>query len=416
MIPLAEARAHVLAACAPLPPEPLPLERLAGHVLAEDVLAGHALPSFDNSAMDGYALRSLDTTAAPTRLRVLGTLTAGETTDVTVEAGTALRIMTGAPMPPGADAVCVVEATRTEDDGSTVVVETPVRVDENVRHAGEDLEKGVTIFPAGTVLGPWQVGVLASVGCPSAPVYPRPRVAVIATGDELVPPGVQLTRGKVHDSNRPALLAGLRADGFEAVDLGTVPDDEKALVEAVEEAARCDAVVTSGGVSVGEHDLVKAVLEKLSGGTLRPMQVAIRPARPFAFGLLAASGAPVFCVPGNPVASVVSYEVLVRPALRQMAGFAQLDRPTFVARAGEAMRRRADGKLHLVLVSARVEADGEIVVVAAGPQRSHGMGAMAGANALALLPDGAGVGSGERVTILLLEADRLDARAVPPPW
>lgn len=416
MITIAECRSHVLGACRPLAPERLPLERLSGHVLAEDVTAGHAVPFFDNSAMDGFAVRADDTRSVPARLSILGTVTAGETSDMTVRPGTALRIMTGAPMPAGADAVSVLESTRTEDDGTTVVIETSVRVDENVRHSGEDLAEGSLVFSAGTSLGPWQIGVLASIGRASAMAHPRPRVAVIATGDELVPPGADLGPGKVYDANRPTLLAQLRADGFDAVDLGTVGDDEEAIVEALGRATGCDAIVTSGGVSVGDHDLVRVVLEKLCDQSMRWMQVAIRPARPFAFGVIAETRTPAFCVPGNPVAAAVSYEVLVRPALRQMAGFGQLDHTVVEARAAESLRRRPDGKVHVVLVSARVEGDGVLTVASARPQHSHGLGAMAATNALALLPDGRGVEPGERVTILLLDPERLDTLAVPRPW
>jgi molybdenum cofactor synthesis domain-containing protein len=399
MIALDEARRQVLAACLPLGPRPVPLSDAAGCVIAAPVVAGEDVPPFANTAMDGYAVRAADTAGAPVRLEVVGTLAAGTAPSVAVGAGQAVRIMTGAPMPPGADAVVMVERTRTEDGGRTVVVEAAARPGDHVRGAGDDLRAGQVVFEAGTVLGPGHVGVLASIGCDPVTAVPRPRVGVLSTGDELVVGPGPLRPGQIRDANRPMLLAVVGQSGFEAVDLGVVADDEAALTAAVESAVvGCDALVTTGGVSVGDFDYVKAVLDRL--GRMHWWQVAIKPAKPLAFGVV--RGVPVFGLPGNPVSSLVSFELFARPALRRMAGYADIDRPRVEAVADEPLRRRADGKLHLVRVAASTGADGRWHVRSSGGQASHLLRALALANALALLPDGEGVEAGEPVETMLL--------------
>ncbi len=408
MIPLADARRLVLSAVAPAPPVRLPLGEALGSVAAERVVADGPVPPFENSQMDGYALVAADTAAGGARLRVVGSVMAGQVGGMTVGSGEAVRIMTGAPIPAGADAVCMVERTTTEDDGSVVVVHGSVEPGEYVRRAGEDIAAGEVVIRPGTVLGPSQLGVLASLGKAAVLVHRRPRVGVLSTGDELAPLGERLRPGQVRDANRPALLALVRASGFPAVDLGIVADDEARLAEALTGAATaCDIVVTSGGVSVGDRDYVKVVLDKLTDGQMRWMQVAIKPAKPFAFGVLAASGTPVFGLPGNPVSSLVSFELFVRPALRRMAGHHQLDRPAVDAVADEDLGRALDGKLHLARVCARLDTDGRVHVRSSGRQASHLLRAMADANALALLPDGEGVRRGANVRVMLLDADGL---------
>lgn len=403
MISLAEARQMVLGGCVPLSARPVPVEGAAGCVLAEPVVAADALPPFDNSAMDGYALRSADTERAPCRLQAVGTILAGDAPSLVVGPGQAARIMTGAVVPPGADAVCMVEHTSVASDGS-VVVEERVPVGQHVRRAGEDVVPGQKVLPAGTSLGPAHVGVLAALGVELVAVHPRPTVAVLSTGDELVTGRRPLAPGQIRDSNRPALLAALAADGFLPVDLGVVADDV-AMVEAAftTAATEHDAVVTSGGVSVGDADVVRMVLQGIGGDGVRWMQVAIRPAKPLAFGRLGPQSTPVFGLPGNPVSALVSYELFVRPALRAMAGHQRLDRPVLAAEAAEAIHRRPDGKLHLVRVVARTTDHGTVSVTPVSGQGSHQLGAMAGANALALVPDGDGVPVGGGVQALLLD-------------
>ncbi|MGH9029932.1 MAG: molybdopterin molybdotransferase MoeA, partial [Acidimicrobiales bacterium] len=309
MIPVAEARRFVLSACRPLPIGPVHMRDALGHVLAEVLRAPEAVPRFANSAMDGYALRAVDTHPAPARLRVLGSVMAGDHSKVLVSAGDAIRIMTGAPVPPGADAVCMIERTRVEEHGAIVVVEEAVHPGTNVRRAGEDVLMGAELFGPGTRVGPAHLGVLSSLGIESVLAYRRPTVGVLSTGDELLTTAGTPGPGKIRDANRPALLAQIQTDGFQTVDLGIARDDEGLLAEILEDgASRCDAIVASGGVSVGDRDAMKAVLEKMGGSTVRSMQVAVKPAKPFAFARLDGTGTPVFGLPGNPVSALVSYE------------------------------------------------------------------------------------------------------------
>ena len=399
VLPVDDARRHILGACVPLTPQTVPLLDAAGCAVAESVVAGEDVPPFANTAIDGYAVRAADTADAPARLRVVATLAAGAAPDVRVEAGQAVRIMTGAPMPPGADAVVMVERTSAVDGGTGVVIEAAADPGDNVRGPGEDLRRGQTLFDAGTVLSAGHLGLLASVGRREVSVVPRARVGVLSTGDELVDDGSPLRAGQIRDSNRPTLLALAAAAGCQAVDLGLVGDDEAALTAAVEAgAAACDALVTSGGVSVGDFDYVKAVLGRV--GDMQWWQVAVRPAKPLAFGLI--GNKPVFGLPGNPVSSMVSFELFARPALRSMMGLADIDRPRVTAVADESLRRRPDGKLHLVRVVAWTDDRGGWHVRSAGGQGSHMLSAMARANALAVLPDGEGVDAGDTVDVMLL--------------
>jgi molybdenum cofactor synthesis domain-containing protein len=413
VIPLEEARRFVLSGLLPTRPVVVPLDEALGCVAAGPVVATGPVPLFANSQMDGYALRAAHA-AAGARLRVVGAVAAGEGAATPVGAGEAVRIMTGAPLPDGADAVCPVEQTSTEDGGFVVVVRRPVAPGDYVRRAGEDIEAGQVVIETGTVLGPGHLGVLASLGASEVLVHRRPRVGVVSTGDELAEAGEELGPGAIRDANRPALLAAVRAAGCEATDLGIVADDEERIAALLTGAAtHCDALITSGGVSVGDRDYVKVVLDKLTAGAMRWMQVAIKPAKPFAFGTLAATGGPLFGLPGNPVSAMVSFELFVRPALRQMAGHRQLDRPTVDGVADEDLARGRDGKLHLVRVVAQFGADGRVHVRSSGGQASHMLRAMAAANALALLPDGDGVRRGDRLRVMLLDADGLAPAAEP---
>ncbi|MHB8669824.1 MAG: molybdopterin molybdotransferase MoeA [Acidimicrobiales bacterium] len=412
LIPLEEARQKVLAACPRLTPRALALADALGCVLASDVHAEVAVPPFGNSAVDGYAVRARDTEAGPCRLQVLGTLAAGAGTTRQVGPGQTVRIMTGAPVPTGADAIVMVEDTRTEADGAVVMVERPARAGQHVRAAGEDVSVGQMVFGAGTVLGPGHLGVLASVGLAEAVVFPPVRVGVLSTGDELAHEGRPLGASQIHDANRPTLLALLRQAGCVAVDLGLVGDDEAAITTVMGRAASdCDALVTSGGVSVGDFDYLEVVLARL--GRVERMQIAIKPAKPFALGVIdvinPAAGAsagttPVFGLPGNPVSSMVSFELLARPSLRQMMGHApgDLDRPRIKARAEVDLSRRPDGKVHFLRVAATMDDEGRWRVRPSGGQGSHQLRAMALANALAVLPDGPGVAADAEVEVLLL--------------
>ncbi|HVF74801.1 MAG TPA: gephyrin-like molybdotransferase Glp [Acidimicrobiales bacterium] len=401
LVPLASAKARVLAGCVPLRPTAVPLADALGCVTSVPLRADEPVPPFANTAMDGFAVRAADTAEAPATLTVVGTLAAGAAPDVSVGPGEAVRIMTGAPIPPGADAVVMVEQTTTAEDGGTVVVRTTVAPGNHVRPVGDDMAAGDEVFPAFTVLQPGHLGVLAALGMRKVPVFTRPRVGVLSTGDELVAEARDLKPGEIRDANRTTLLALARQAGFETVDLGIARDDRDAIRAAFTAAvAQCDAVITSGGVSVGDFDFVKVVLDELSGGTMQWMQVAIKPAKPFAFGTI--DGTPVFGLPGNPVSAMVSFEVFARPALRQMAGHPVLDRPTVRAVADDGLPRHPDGKLHFVRVRAEHGADGRVHVRSSGGQGSHMLRAMALADALALVPDGDGVPPGGDVEAWLL--------------
>ena len=396
LVPLDEAQRHVLDRVEPLGPVDVPLADALGAVVAADVVATEAVPPFANSAMDGYAVRAADTAGAPVELRVVGMIAAGVAPEGSVGAGEAMRIMTGAPVPDGADAVVLVERTKTEGDRVTVEIE--VKAGTSLRDVGEDVMPGDVVAAAGTVLTPGHLGVLASVGVETVTVHRPPRVGVMSSGDELVERG-PLARGQIRDSNRATLLALLRESGFEGVDLGIVADDEKAVARALAHAVdECDAVLTSGGVSMGDLDFIKVVLDRL--GDMRWMQVAIKPAKPLAFGTI--GKVPVFGLPGNPVSSMVSFELFARPALRRMAGHAELGRRRVRAVAPDGLRRHPDGKIHFVRVVAAQGEDGTWTVRSAGGQGSHQLSAMAAANALAEVPDGDGVAPGDDVRVILL--------------
>jgi molybdopterin molybdotransferase len=379
-------------------------------VLAEDVKAQEPVPPFPNTGMDGYAVRAADTASVPVRLRVVDELPAGKAPSHAVGPGEAIRIMTGAPMPDGADAVVMVEVTRAE--GDDVVVLEPARRGDHVRPAGGDIESGQRVFTAGTVLNPAHIGVLASLGVTEVLCHPRPRVGVLSTGDELVEHG-PLPLGSIRDSNRPMLLATVAEAGFVAVDYGIARDDEQEIEDKITRAlSESDALLTSGAVSMGDFDYVKIVLERLakerpaSGFTWA--QVAIKPAKPLAFGVLGESTAvgrstPVFGLPGNPVSSRVGFELFARPALRKIAGRADLHNPIVRATARTPFGRRSDGKLHLDRVSVTLE-DGRYFCERSGFQASNVLSGMARANGLARIPDGTGVEAGGEVEVLLLGA------------
>jgi molybdenum cofactor synthesis domain-containing protein len=403
VIPLDDAVATVLESCRPLAPRSFDVTEALGRVLAEDVDAPGPVPPFANSAMDGYAVRAVDVAEAssehPARLKVTGTLAAGHAPHTAVGSGEALRIMTGALFPDGADAVAIVETTRV--DGDDVLVDTPAKAGEHVRGAGEDIGTGEVVFAAGTVLGPGHVGVLCSVGREEVQAVPAPVVGVLSTGDELVDGGGPLLPGQIRDSNRRTLLSLLARDGYRGVDLGIVRDDETEIEQRLLDAAsRCDAVLTSGGVSMGDFDYVKAVLDKIAAMTW--MQVAIRPAKPFAFGTIGT--VPVFGLPGNPVSSMVSYEVLARPGLRRMAGIpeSELRRPEVPGVADERWRGARDGRTSFMRVRARFESDGRLHATAAAGQGSHQLKAMSWSNALAIVEAGTELSPGDPVGLLLL--------------
>lgn len=403
MIPLSEAQAYVLDGCAPLDTTTTRTADALGLVTAEPINCNEFVPPFNNTAVDGYAVLAADTKGAPVDLQVVGAIAAGEAPSTPITPGTAIRIMTGAPLPEGADAIVMVEETTTNNDGTIVTVNSGVDAGAAVRRAGEDMRPGQQVFDSGTLLQPGHLGVLATLGIASIATHRRPLVGVISTGDELVDGPQELAPGQIRDSNRRTLLAMVQQSGCTAVDLGLIRDDEDAVEAALRGGAeRCDAIITSGGVSMGDFDYVKLVLSRIAD--MRWMQIAIKPAKPMAFGTL--DGTPVFGLPGNPVSSMVSYELMARPGLRKMLGLTggALNRPRITAIAEGPLPRRPDGKTHFARVNLRWD-DGTPTIKSAGGQGSHQLSAMAGAHALAVLPDGDGLAVGDSAKIIVLHGD-----------
>ena len=404
MIAIDEAQKVVLDACSALTSVATPCEQMSGRVLAQNVVAPENVPPFANSAVDGYAVRTADTQTVPTELVVVDTVAAGAEPKIAVGDGQAIRIMTGAPMPQGADAVVMVEDTQRVGD-DRVSIGKAAKLYDAIRDAGSDVNKGDTVFVAGTVLNAAGAGVLASVNARVVQAYPRARVALLSTGDELVTDGSPLKIGQIRESNLTMLDAMIAASGCEVINLGIIKDDE-ALLERVllDVIERCDAIVTSGGVSMGDFDVVKAVLSRIA--QMQWMQLAIKPAKPFAFGQLQASDGrvvPIFGLPGNPVSSMISYELLARPALRKMMGHARdLLRPTVRAVLDAPIKRKQDGKVHYVRVFGGFEGDGRLHVRDTGPQGSHQLASTALANGLAYVPDGMGIEAGAEVDVYVI--------------
>ena len=404
MIAIHEAQKTVLDACGVLAPVATPCDQMSGRVLAQDVVAPENVPPFANSAVDGYAVRTADTQTVPTELVVVDTVAAGAEPKIAVGDGQAIRIMTGAPMPKGADAVVMVEDTQRVGD-DRVSISKAAKLNDAIRDAGSDVNKGDTVFVAGTVLNAAGAGVLSSVNARTVMAYPQARVALLSTGDELVTDGSPLKIGQIRESNLTMLDAMVAASGCEVINLGIVKDDE-ALLERVllNVIERCDAIVTSGGVSMGDFDVVKAVLSRIA--KMQWMQLAIKPAKPFAFGQLQASDGrvvPIFGLPGNPVSSMISYELLARPALRKMMGHTRdLLRSTVKAVLDAPIKRKQDGKVHYVRVFGAFESDGRLHVRDTGPQGSHQLASTALANGLAYVPDGMGIEAGADVDVYVI--------------
>lgn len=400
MLSVEDAREHVLGSVSVLEAVEVRLLESLGLALAEEAVAHNDIPPFDNSAMDGYALRARDVAGAtpddPARLAVLGDLPAGHAAGVEVGEGQALRIMTGAPMPAGADAVVPVESTRT--DGGRVLVMEGVAEGAHVRRAGEDVKSGEAVLTVGTLVGPAELGMLASLGYARVRCFRRAAVGIISTGDELVGVEEELSPGKIRDSNSYTLFGMVREAGAEPVRLGVVRDDAAALESAIlDNLGRVDLFVTSGGVSVGDYDMVKDVLEKV--GEMNFWKVAMRPGKPQAFGHV--RGKPLFGLPGNPVSVMVSFEQFVRPALLKMMGRRDIFRPQATAVLDAPLGRKA-GRTEFIRVVAEWR-EGRYHVRPTGPQGSGILKSMVLGNALAVLPEEVGrLEPGAEVTIQLL--------------
>ncbi len=394
LVDAAAAAALVLEHTPVLGIEQRPLDSCAGRVLAEDVVAPSALPAFRSSAVDGFALRSTD---AGQTLQVIGESAAGRPYEGSVGPGTAARILTGGALPEGADCVVMVEDISL--DGDMVTVPSRLRGGTNFHNIGDDVRAGDRVLTAGTQLGAAEIGIAAAIGRALLPVRRRPRVALMSTGDELVEVGKAPGRGQITDSNRWALYAALLEAGAEVHSLGIAPDEPGELRRLVEEwLDDADVLVTSGGVSVGTHDLVKPLLESL--GTVHVGRVKLKPGKPFTFATLPA-GKLAFGLPGFPVSSLVTFEVFVRPALRKLQGFARLQRPTLPVRLAYDARATAD-RTEYQRVTLRREG-AELVADSTGSQSSSRLMSLAGAHALVrIAPGGDGVKAGTVVEAMIL--------------
>ena len=389
------AAAQVLEHTPVLPAEEVRLAEAPGRVAAEDVVASRLLPAFPASAVDGYAIRSAD---GGGRLRVVGESAAGRPFASQLEGGAAARILTGGVLPEGADSVVMVEDV--EESGEHVVVPTGFAAGRNFHAPGADLRPGDRVVSRGQPLGAAELGLVAALGIDRLRVHRRPRVALMSTGDELVEVGQPLGPGQITDSNRWALLAALREAGAEVELLGIAPDRPQPLRELVVAALdRCDVLVTSGGVSVGTHDLVKPLLESL--GEVHVGRVKLRPGKPFTFATLP-HGKLAFGLPGFPVSSLVTFEVFVRPALRRLQGYARLQRPRLPVRLDYDALASGD-RTEYQRVRLRREGP-DLVATSTGSQSSSRLMSLAGAHALVRIPPGAeGYPAGSVVEALILE-------------
>lgn len=397
MLTYDDALARILAQMTPLTPTDTPLSEALGRVLAEDVTTPFPLPPFANSSMDGFAVRAADVAAHPAVLPVAGDIAAGATTVPTLLPGQALRIMTGAPVPPGADAVVPIEDTEARDGGTTFL--EAVTPGQCIRPAGEEAAAGNMVLRAGTVLRPAHIGMAATVGQGSLKTILRPRVAVLSTGDELVEPGQALAFGQIYNSNAYALAALVADAGGVVTHRLHARDTPESLRRAFDQAADADVLITSGGVSVGDYDHVKSVFAER--GTVDFWRVAIRPGKPVAFGQW--GGTHFFGLPGNPSSTMVTFELFVRPALRRLAGHTDLTRPQVTATLTEDARHTPGRQSYQRAVVTRPPG-GAAQVRALTKQGSGMLLPMTEANALLVLPaDTEALPAGAAVTVLVLD-------------
>ncbi len=394
MLTVEEARQQMLDTITVLPTEAVGILDSLGTILAEDVYASENIPPFHNSAMDGFAVVAADVLNAsegqPVQLSVVETIQAGRAPTACIQRGSAARIMTGAMMPEGADAVVMQEVT--ESEGEQVTIFEGVEPDENVRFTGESVKQGDLVMSQGKLIRPQEIAMFASLNRSEVAVYKRPKVAVVSTGDELTPLGEPLAAGKIRDSNRYGICAQIEEAGCDPVDMGIARDDEAETERKFRKALEgADALITSGGVSVGEFDVVKTVLSKL--GEINFWRVAMKPGKPQAYGI--ADGKPIFGLPGNPVSSLVVFELFVRPALLKMAGHSELLRPTFKAVLEEEISNK-DGRVSFMR-SVITSQDGKHYAKTTGPQGSGILHSLVLANGFIVIPAGATIAAGETV-------------------
>lgn len=402
MLSVEEALARILAGIPVLGAETVELSRALARVLAEPIAAGRDLPPWDNSSMDGFAVRADDTrgttSAMPVRLVLLGEIPAGVVAERPVGPGEAYRILTGAPVPLGADAIIPQEEVHRE--GAAVVVSRPVKRGEFVRLRGEDIQKGELVLAPGAVLGPAALGMLAALGRPIVRVYQQPRVAILSTGDELVDLDATLGPGQIPNSNSYTLSAQVREAGGIPVSLGIARDAPEELEERFRWGLAADVLVSSAGVSVGDRDFVREVMERL-GAELDFWKVSMRPGKPITFGRIGSR--PFFGLPGNPVSSMVTFELFVRPALRRMGGDRRLFRPRVRARALEAIDNPGPRQGYLRVRV--VEEGGRLGARPTGEQGSGILRSMVLADGLAIVAPDTRIERGEPVEVMLLRSE-----------
>jgi molybdopterin molybdotransferase len=375
-----EARNLILANVPLLGQERVLIADAVGRILAEDLTASWDMPRWTNSAMDGYAVRSQDC-QQPTSLEVIDFIPAGGASDKSVAPGTAIKIMTGAPLPSGADAIVPVEET--DSEGDNVHIRKPAAAGAHVRLKGEDVKQGECIVPRGTLLRPAEIGMLASYGKVFVSVYRKPRVAILSTGDELVELGDPLTDDRIINSNSLALVAALKEVGAEPVILGIALDNRASHIEKISEGLKADVLITSAGVSTGDRDFVRAVLDELGVKTLF-CKVDIKPGRPTTFAMK--EGKPVFSLPGNPVSTMITFEELVKPALLKMMGHTRIIKQEFDAILETDLTKKRLGVLNFQRVNIAIR-EGRYYASCAGDQNTGILKTMVRADALALLPE-----------------------------
>lgn len=410
MVTVEEARRLIAAHVSPVAAETTPILQALGRIVASPLVAPMALPPFDNSAMDGFAVRTADLAGAAgmaVMLPVVGTVAAGARQVPPLPSGRAMRIMTGAPLPAGADAVVPWEEAN-EADG-LVALPTRVAAGQHVRREGEDIQRGSRVLEPGQPLNAPRIALLAALGRATAIVYAPLRVAIVSTGNELVEPGLPLAAGQIYDSNAYALIAAVAEAGGQPLRVKAAGDDPDEVKRALAKALCCDVVITTGGVSKGDFDHVGDTLASL--GRVHFREVAQQPGKPFTFATV--RGKPVFALPGNPVAAGVCFEVFIRPALRRMMGHSSQERPRVLAVAAEPFEKRLGRETFL---RAKIAKNGPVYHARlAGPQGSAMMGSLAAANALMVVPaDSRGFRAGDLVETILLEPPELCGMACLP--
>lgn len=402
---VADAQRSILETIRSLGTENVPLQQALGRVLAEDIQANRDQPPYDVSAMDGYALRAADLATVPAQLSVIEDIRAGDMPRRTVQAGQCARIMTGAPVPQGADAVIRVEDTQALDT-DRVQINVTVKPRNDIRDRGESMRNGATILQAGTEITPGVVGLLAMVKRAQVSVYRQPRVAILSTGDELEGLDEPFDANKIPDANSYALMAQVQALGIEPVLLGIARDQPEHLREMLQRGLQFDALLVSGGTSVGVHDFVRPTLEQL-GVQMKFWGVAMKPGHPMAFGIAPLTW--VFGLPGNPVSSMVCVEQFVVPALRSMMGHSSLYRRNLTARLMHPVKHKP-GRSEFVRVTLRQES-GEYVATSTGAQGSGMLSSMAQAEGLLVVPaESSGMAAGDMAIVQLLDGTAFQSR------